>query len=181
MHESFIKNAFSELISPHGHFHIFRFKGLSLRRIYFSAAQDSQSFFNAGNQSVFFCPLSFNFLPLFFEGRQIWGFHFAMRNVCIGPQSIYIRTVRTLQNWFKLVYGPFGQSNMHHTLDLCPNQAARKESNVPKLKSSSGLTVFSIYCIRTRGRRGFFLLSLIRNKFLFYFACIFQIVCDPMG
>ena len=100
---------------------------------YFSAAQDSQSFFNAGNQS-FFCPLSFNFLPLFFEGRQIWGFHFAMRNVCIGPQSIYIRTVRTLQNWFKLVYGPFGQSNMHHTLDLCPNQAARKESNVPKLE-----------------------------------------------
>ena len=86
MPESFGKNNFSELISPQGHFHIFRFKGSQSKNWteYFSAAQDSQSFFNAGNQS-FFCPLSFNFLPLFFEGRQIWGFHFAMRNVCIGP------------------------------------------------------------------------------------------------
>ena len=75
---------------------------------------------------VFFCPLSFNFLPLFFEGRQIWGFHFAMRNVCIGPQSIYIRTVRTLQNWFKLVYGPFGQRSMHCTVRAQTSQEGFK-------------------------------------------------------
>ena len=36
---------------------------------------------------------------------------------------------------FKLVFGPFGQSNMHCTLDFCPDKA-RKESDVPKLKSS---------------------------------------------
>ena len=42
--------------------------------------------------------------------------------------SIYIRTVSynhllsTLQNWYRLVYGPFRQRNMHHTLKFCPDQ-----------------------------------------------------------
>ena len=35
----------------------------------------------------------------------------------------------TLLIQFKLVYGPFGQSNMHSTLDFCP-RPARKETNV---------------------------------------------------
>ena len=30
-----------------------------------------------------------------------------------------------LLNWFKLVYGPFGQSNMHRTLNFWPNQPGR--------------------------------------------------------
>ena len=50
--------------------------------------------------------------------------------------SIYIRTFSsyrllfTLLIQFKLVYGPFGQSNMHSTLDFCP-RPARKQTNVP--------------------------------------------------
>ena len=49
---------------------------------------------------------------------------------------VYIRTVcfqclwSILLNQLKLVYGPFGQSNMHSTLDFC-SRSARKESNVP--------------------------------------------------
>ena len=39
------------------------------------------------------------------------------------------------------VKGPFGLTNMHRTLDFCPD----KESNVPK-KSIWDFTVFSIYC-----------------------------------
>ena len=60
-----------------------------------------------------------------------------MDNHCMN--SIYIRTLSfyclfsALLNWFKLVYGQFGQINMHCTLGLRP---ASKESNVPKLKSS---------------------------------------------
>ena len=34
----------------------------------------------------------------------------------------------------QLVYGPFGQSNMHHTRSNA-GQTSQKESNVPKLKS----------------------------------------------
>ena len=51
------------------------------------------------------------------------------------PQSLYIRLDRKLtysaccllcSNWFKLVYGPFGQTNiMHRTLDVCPDQSGR--------------------------------------------------------
>ena len=33
-------------------------------------------------------------------------------------------------NQLKLVYGPFGQGNMHSNLDFCPT-TARKETNVP--------------------------------------------------
>ena len=47
----------------------------------------------------------------------------------------------------KIVNGPFGQNNMHlSTLDFCQDQTrpTRKELNVPKLKSSSGLTVIII-------------------------------------
>ena len=39
-----------------------------------------------------------------------------------------------LSSWFKLLYGSFGQSNMHGTLDICPYILVRKESNPPKLR-----------------------------------------------
>ena len=35
----------------------------------------------------------------------------------------------TLLNQLKLVYGPFGQSNMNSVLDICP-RPAREETNV---------------------------------------------------
>ena len=63
-----------------------------------------------------------------------------------GIATIYIRSVSSqhllsnLLNWSKLVYGPFGQNKMHQTLDFC-NRPARKELNVPKLKSSYELTI----------------------------------------
>ena len=46
----------------------------------------------------------------------------------------------TFLNQIKLVYGPFGQNNMHSTLDFCP-RPARKEANVPLNKRNYGLTV----------------------------------------
>ena len=46
----------------------------------------------------------------------------------------------TLLNQFEIVYGPFGQSNMHSTLDFCPIPA-RREVNVPLHKRSKELTV----------------------------------------
>ena len=67
----------------------------------------------------------------------------------IGPVSIVHSTPRVslqyiylyskylssaLLNWCKKIYGPFGQSNMHRTLDFCPDQPGR-ESNVPKLRN----------------------------------------------
>ena len=36
------------------------------------------------------------------------------------------RLLPALPNWLKLVYEPFGQSNMHHTLDFGPDQARKK-------------------------------------------------------
>ena len=60
-------------------------------------------------------------------------------------QYVYIWTVSvqlllsTLLIQFKLVYGLFGQSNMHSTLDSCPIPA-RKETNVPLQKRSLELT-----------------------------------------
>ena len=53
--------------------------------------------------------------------------------------SIYIRTVRSqrllsaLHNWFELVYGQFGQSNMHSTFNF-GSETTRKDSNVRHLK-----------------------------------------------
>ena len=50
--------------------------------------------------------------------------------------SIYIRTVSsqclltTLLNQLKLVYGPFGQSNMHSTFGSC-SRLPSKETNAP--------------------------------------------------
>ena len=47
--------------------------------------------------------------------------------------TVYIMTVSsldllsTLLNWFKLVYGPLKQSNMHRTLDFCQNQPERNQ------------------------------------------------------
>ena len=55
--------------------------------------------------------------------------------------TVHIWTVRfqhllsTLLNQLKLVYGPFGQSNMHSTLNFCP-KATMKEINVPLYKRS---------------------------------------------
>ena len=44
------------------------------------------------------------------------------------PQYIYqdskvLVPVSTLLNWLRLVYGPFGSYNMHHTPDCCPDQS----------------------------------------------------------
>ena len=47
--------------------------------------------------------------------------------------SIQIRTVSNqrllsaLLNWMKPVYGPFGLSNMHRTLNFCPDQAVKSK------------------------------------------------------
>ena len=55
-------------------------------------------------------------------------------------QYIYFRTVSyyriqtNLLDWFRLVYGSVGLSNMHSALDFCP-RLARKDSNVPTLYS----------------------------------------------
>jgi len=35
--------------------------------------------------------------------------------------------VFSLLNWFKLVCGLFGQSNMHHTLDFCLEQISQEK------------------------------------------------------
>ena len=43
----------------------------------------------------------------------------------------------TLLNWFKLVFGPLGQSNVYSI----SSRKARMESNVPKLKGIQELTV----------------------------------------
>ena len=61
--------------------------------------------------------------------------------------GIHIRTVSSwrllsaLLNWFKLVYEPFEQSNMHRTLDFCPDNPENLELDVAQLKSSLDLTV----------------------------------------
>ena len=49
------------------------------------------------------------------------------------------------RNKIKLVYGPFGQSNMPSTLDFCP-RPTREETNVPLDKRSYELTVL-IYTV----------------------------------
>ena len=41
------------------------------------------------------------------------------RSTCIRTVSSYW-LLFGLRNWFYLVYGLFGQSNMHHTLNFCP-------------------------------------------------------------
>ena len=54
--------------------------------------------------------------------------------------SIQIRTVSpyclfsALPNWFKLVYGPFGQSDTNCTLDFCPDQPGRNRMYQLKAK-----------------------------------------------
>ena len=51
--------------------------------------------------------------------------------------SSYLFVFLLLQNWFELVFGPFGQSKMYHTLDFCPlPRPAKKDLNVPNAKSS---------------------------------------------
>ena len=55
-------------------------------------------------------------------------------------QNIYIKTVSyyrllsTLLISFKLVYGSFGQSNMHRTLDFCPRQAMEMNVSLRSFK-----------------------------------------------
>ena len=52
----------------------------------------------------------------------------------VSGHSIYIMTVTSqrlfsaLMNWFKLVYVPFGQSNMHRTLNFCPEHQERNQT-----------------------------------------------------
>ena len=36
------------------------------------------------------------------------------------------RLLSALLNWLELVYGPFGQSNMHRTLNFCQDQEGIK-------------------------------------------------------
>ena len=52
--------------------------------------------------------------------------------VYISKVSYQCLSCWTGLNWFR--YWAFGQRNMHHTLNFCPDQAGRK-SNVSKLKS----------------------------------------------
>ena len=47
----------------------------------------------------------------------------------LSPRYFSIMTLDPV----KLVYGPFGQANMHSTLDFCP-RPARKEMNLPPNK-----------------------------------------------
>ena len=56
---------------------------------------------------------------------EVYGF----AKICEARgHSIHISTVSSwclqspLPNWFKLVYGLFGQSNMHRILEFCPDQ-----------------------------------------------------------
>ena len=56
--------------------------------------------------------------------------------------SIYIRTVSKLlapvaylPNWLKIIYGPFGLSEMHSTFDFCPDKLGRNQM-YQKLKNS---------------------------------------------
>jgi hypothetical protein len=62
-----------------------------------------------------------------------------------GKGTVHIRTASfynllstTLLNQFKLVYGPFWQSNMHSTLDFCP-RPVRKVMNVPQKREVKSL------------------------------------------
>ena len=65
----------------------------------------------------------------------------------------------TLLIQFNLVYGSFGQSNMHSTLDFCP-RLARKEANVPLYKRSKELTVlFNIYTVNATKTMIFFFIN----------------------
>ena len=74
-----------------------------------------------------------------------------------APRYIYIRTVSSLHlfsgllNRFKLVYGLFGQSNMHRTLNFFPEKPW-KETNVPKLKSRCVWcycpNIYTVFCIQ---------------------------------
>ena len=56
--------------------------------------------------------------------------------------SLYIRTVSSyhmlsaLLNWFKLVYELFGQSNMHRTLEFCPEQPVRNQMTTTQIQIS---------------------------------------------
>ena len=90
----------------------------------------------------------FNIISYFSGNYVLAGFSDKLRlmNLLIDDiktfrHSIYIKTVSssgllsTYLIQLKLVYGPFGQSNMHSTLDFCP-RPARKETNVPLQKRS---------------------------------------------
>ena len=60
----------------------------------------------------------------------------------ITRHSLYIRTVSSyhmlsaLLNWFKLVYELFGQSNMHRTLEFCPEQPVRNQMTTTQIQIS---------------------------------------------
>ena len=69
----------------------------------------------------------------------------------LSIHSIYIRTVSSQQllsallNWFKLVYGPFGQSNMQPTLDFCPDKARQITEDIEQLRSFCPNIVYCAY------------------------------------
>ena len=72
----------------------------------------------------------------------------------INSRLPFVQGSITLTNWFKLVYGQFGQSNMHCTFDFGP-RPSRKKTNVPQLKSSQGLTVqIYILCLHCYSQFG---------------------------
>ena len=88
--------------------------------------------------------------------------------------SIYIiRTFSsqsTLLLQFKLVYRPFGQSNMHSTLDFCP-RPARKQTNVPLRKQEK----LRAYCLNLLwSKLGNFFLS--HNVSYFFLLCLLCIL-----
>ena len=106
-------------------------------------------------QSVYNCIielLQMHYKPRFISPNManlnaffLWGLSSLMRRtLALGQccrtkpksQCLYIRKVSSqhllsaLHNWFKLVCGQFGQSNMNHTLNFCPRPAI-KDLNVP--------------------------------------------------
>ena len=66
------------------------------------------------------------------------------------PQYIFIRALSShhllsaLLNCLKLVYWPFGHSNIHNTINFCPNQP--KTNQIPKFQNSKAL-LFNLYTL----------------------------------
>ena len=64
---------------------------------------------------------------------------------------------------FKLVYGAFGQRNMHSTLDFCL-RPARKETNVPIHKRSKEQYCPNIYTVSHSKQRTFEVDCLLKRR-----------------
>ena len=61
----------------------------------------------------------------------------------LGQCSNLLAPVFCFAIWFKLVYGQFGQSNMHHRLDFCP-RLARKDSNNHQPRTTRILVILAL-------------------------------------